>query len=187
MKKHTILYLLCFNFLSCSLFAQTPKNDEPNAVNYSTSSYNTAIFNAVYSKRYFDSTYTPTKAEIDLAERALSRELSKLNKPLIHQDPRQPIHRTLLRYNRQYFGYFNEKGQKILYINALHRDKSDSYMDSFLTKKIIFPFGGSHFWNISYNLVENKLFEFNVNTKEVEIETKSEIETEEEKDQTVVE
>lgn len=162
-NKHLVFSI--FLMTGLSLFSQIPPTKPQNSVSYKTTSYNTAVFNAAYSKNYYDSTFTPSEDQIDKAEKALSRDLRKLNKDLEHQNPRSPIDRILMKYNRQYFGYINEDNHKILYINALHRDNDSTYIDQFFHKKITKIYGGISFWNVSYNITENYLFDFNINSK----------------------
>jgi hypothetical protein len=71
------------------------------------------------------------------------------------------IHKNLKKYKRQYFGYINEKGEKILYINSLW--KKNEKETKWLQQIIMVSDGGSHYWNIEYNLETEELENLKVN------------------------
>ena len=108
--------------------------------------------------------YTPSVSDIIMAERILKEQLGKINKKtLMNQGKGCPIiHRKLSRYKRQYFGYINKSGEKIIWINFIWDKKKDS-LKWWNTEVIYILDGCSYFWNIKVNLSTENLFELIVN------------------------
>ena len=89
-------------------------------------------------------------------------DLKEVNKDLINQSSTPIIHRKLKKYKRQYFGYIDGNGDRILLINCFwSKNRSDS--EIWLRNRIIVNDGGSYYWNIKFNLDKNALFELVVN------------------------
>lgn len=131
---------------------------------YNTTTYKVAIFPASYSQKLHDNPFKPTKKEVDKAEKALSRNLMILNKERKSQTRAFVIHKQLMRFNRQYFAYKNENGDQILWINAYFTERDhDKHAADFLVRKVTVPFGGSHYWNVKYNLTTDTLFDLMIN------------------------
>jgi len=138
-------------------FSQTNKNDFVFKWHYN----NSALWISI------DSTlekFTPTIDEIELA-----KEMSKNHIDSLEQNRDSKIvkqYGKLLKFNnadyyRQYVGFIDNKGNKIIFINAVckgYGQKSD------LTKNWIFVLdGGSCFYQIKVDLTNKKCFDFSVN------------------------
>jgi hypothetical protein len=131
------------------------------AEHFKTKQFEVAIFPESSNEIMQQNRFTPTKEEIIKAENALKSKLKFINNLLINQSSTPIIHRNLKKYKRQYFGYINDKGERILYINSLW---SKSYKDNIWLNEIIWiSDGGSHYWNIQYNLETNELENLKVN------------------------
>lgn len=106
--------------------------------------------------------YTPTAEDIIIAEGILTEQLKRINASLMNQSKGCPIiHKNLKKYKRQYFGYINNSGEKIIWINLVWGNK-ESRLD--LDKKVRVVLDGcSYYWNIKVNLNEGKLFDLIVN------------------------
>lgn len=106
--------------------------------------------------------YTPTAEDITTAEEILTKQLKGTNTQLVNQRKGCPvIHENLKKYKRQYFGYINNSGEKIIWINLVWGNKENS---SDLDKKVRVVLDGcSYYWNIKVNLNEGKLFDLIVN------------------------
>ncbi|RED26770.1 hypothetical protein BD847_0695 [Flavobacterium cutihirudinis] len=110
--------------------------------------------------------FTPTSDEVTELEISLNENIEIINtnkfKPLIHKN--------LNNYNRQYIGFFNDKGEKIIYINFLWRENENQPFfnknkeDKWKTVCQYISDGGSYYWNIKYNLTNKTFFDFRVNT-----------------------
>lgn len=93
-----------------------------------------------------------TKQEVDSAEYALETGLKKMN---------FLIYKKLKKYKRQYIGYVDSNGHRILYINCLW--KKAEFSSNWLQDVIVVCDGGLWFWQIKFDLTTDKLFEFYVN------------------------
>lgn len=91
--------------------------------------------------------YTPTTDDVAAAEKLLKKDLQTINKNLINQIGSCPvIDKKLKKYKRQYVGFINDKGEKILWINFVW-DKR--LTESELSEDIISVQDGcSYYWNI---------------------------------------
>ena len=121
----------------------------------------------------FRDTYiTSTKNEIRLTETILKNQISKLNNPRVNQfRKRNYVDKNLNKYFRQYVGFINKNGDKVIHINfywdkfTLH-DRLKGYDDQRREYTSDFSMvldGGSHYWNINVFLTQNKLERFEVN------------------------
>jgi hypothetical protein len=160
--KKIVSLLLIFHVLIPSSFAQ--KDSSPTiAEHYETKKFNVAIFpgssrDAIEGGERF----TPTRNEVDSAEAALIKQLSEINSDHLNQTDSPVIEKNLSKYKRQYFGYINKKGEKILLINCFWK-RDAGYENTWLNEHIRVLDGGSFFWNIKYNLYTDTLFDLNVN------------------------
>jgi hypothetical protein len=142
-----------------------------------TKKFKATIFPSSYVFKSFDSIprFTPTRAEILETEKALARQIKSIVKagnakktPFVIKD-RKRIYRHLNCFNRQYFGYFNLKGEKILYIHAYYTgtwlDKLKYDMDSedCLTEYNGVFDGGASIWGIEFNLNTKTFLGFGTN------------------------
>lgn len=129
---------------------------------YKTNKFDIAIFPANYYDLIGEQRFTPTREEIDKAELALQNDLKNLNRDLINQSSSPIIHKNLSKYKRQYFGYIDKNGDRILLINCFwSKDKDD--LEHWLTGRIMVLDGGSYYWNVRFNLDKGKLFELDIN------------------------
>lgn len=108
--------------------------------------------------------YTPTKEDIIKAESVIERNLSRANKFLENQGENCPIiHKNLRNYTRQYLGFINNHGDKIIWINFIWKSKT---IEDNLSSDILFMMDGcSYYWNIKVNLNSKKLFDLHINGK----------------------
>ena len=152
-----------FSFLSnYSVIAQDSLYSSPS-VHYQTDEFNVSIFSE-NSVEIFPgkSRFTPSKEEINLAEKSLSTQLKELNSEKLNQSDSPVIDKNLRKYKRQYFGYIDKNGNKILFINCFwKREKEESLL--WLKERIRVLDGGSYFWNVKFNITKNILFDLDVN------------------------
>lgn len=152
--KNTYLFILCLIFLS-NLEAQ-----ELEAELYITTSYTVAIFPDSFPIKGKDKRFTPSREDVDKGEKALSRDLFMLNVKMENQDRDNLIHRRLLQFQRQYFGYINNEGERVIKIIAYVT--SDEEYPDFLTKERIIVSGTSDNWVVFYNMDKNELYDLSV-------------------------
>lgn len=106
--------------------------------------------------------YTAVEEDVLLAERMIKEGLAELNNPMTDQGDGCPvIHRNLKKYIRQYVGYVNTAGEKVIWINFLWKSGTDNQT---LTNEVVIVLDGcSHYWNIKVNLDKRMLYDLSVN------------------------
>ena len=159
MKRIKILFLLLL-----PLFAFCQTTDRAIAEHYQIKKSDIAIFPKDDGELIGGIRFTPTKEEVEKAENALRGDLKTINQQLVNQDGTNNnpiIHKNLNKYKRQYFGYINEDGERILQINALWRKSEHS--KNWLRNRVEVFDGGSHYWNVKFNLKTGELFDLSVN------------------------
>lgn len=105
------------------------------------------------------SRFSPTKEEIIKIEEFLKTRITDINKEHPNQfDKSEYLENNLSKYNRQYFGYINEKGEKIIYLN-LFKESIDCEMDA----ELIVLDGCSDYWQISFVADTQEFRDFSVN------------------------
>ncbi len=157
--KATIVLLMAL-LVSFKLYPQELSNDIID--HYITNDFECAIF--PLSKYPFDiGGYTPTRKDIDDAEKVLKSDLKRLNRKRINQGINNSpvIHENLQNYVRQYSGYIDKKGNKYLLIRFIWRTSAEEL--KWLEEEISIHDGGSYFWSIHYNIKKNKLFDLSIN------------------------
>lgn len=111
------------------------------------------IFNAMHQVLIMDEDkrYTPTEADIILTEKLIVEKIKELNKRQENQSHGCPvIHKSLRRYVRQYVGFINAKGEKVVWINFIWKDRvSDEELKEDI---VVVNDGCSYFWTIKVNL-----------------------------------
>ena len=159
MRTLTILTLVLLTAFKS--FGQTDTTFK-KADHYKSKQFDVAIFPANYLDLISGQRFTPTRLEIDQAENSLANNLKTLNNKLVNQSSTPIIHKNLHKYKRQYFGYIDKNGDRILLINCFWaKDKDDT--DRWLTSRIMVLDGGSYYWNVKFNLDKKQLFELDVN------------------------
>jgi hypothetical protein len=127
--------------------------------------YKGFIFPKEYKNEYFiqDSitSFTPSIEEVDTAEGILRQKIKVENNRRINQGGKCPVlHKKLSKYNRQYFGFLDKNGNKIIYINLIWGKSTPSYWD----KDIVIVFDGcSYYWNVKVNLENEEIYDLRIN------------------------
>ena len=151
MKYIIILFLTSFYYVKAQNVAE----------HFKTKLFEVAIFPESSYEIMPGKRFTPTKEEIFEAEKALKSKLKEANRNLENQYNSPIIHRNLKKYKRQYFGYINGNGEKVLYINSLWKKNEEE--TKWLQQIIMVSDGGSYYWNIEYNLNTDELINLSVN------------------------
>jgi hypothetical protein len=155
--KKTVLVALIF---LASVAANAQMKDSTAAWHYKTDNYDCAIFPMAYSTDIVHNTkrFTPGFPDIDKAEKAIAQQM------LTQRDTtkRLPdVYRHIKKYRRQYFGYTNNDGHKILYINMFWEE--DKYVKDWLKQMVMVQGGGSNYLSMKYDLTDNKLYDLQIN------------------------
>lgn len=176
MKNCRIFLLLLFVLTAGNTFAQIKTFTEKRSSMHTYIKGET-FEGVIFSKDFMlpfmaditkEKRFTPSIEDIDRAEMVLSKNLKSVNALQLNQGGiKGPvIHENLKRFVRQYFGYYTETGDKIIYISCLLKDnydntpaKSARWLDG-----VIFVLnGGSNYWQVQANLEKSNLFGLDVN------------------------
>lgn len=104
-----------------------------------------------------------TCSDIAIVESILKKKLKEINIKRENQNQGCPnIRKKLSRYTRQYFGFENQKGEKIVWVN-LFWDRNLS--EPARSELIMVNDGCSYYWNIEVNLSLETLSNLQVNGK----------------------
>ncbi|WP_295666825.1 hypothetical protein [uncultured Mucilaginibacter sp.] len=117
--------------------------------------------------------FTPGKTDIELVENCLRRGLDTLvstptynfsGKSMVDSIAGKTVFPNLTYYVRQYFGYVNEKGEKIILVNSFYQ-YSHIYADrKYWLKQMVNVYdGGKAFWHVKVNLHTEQLFDLYIN------------------------
>ncbi|RFM27670.1 hypothetical protein DXN05_13245 [Deminuibacter soli] len=101
--------------------------------------------------------------EIKVAEGILKNNLASLNANKVNQTDGCPnISKKLCKYRRQYFGFINSKGEKVVWINMFWNKE---FNDSSKHQLVSVSDGCSYYWNIEVNITTNTLSNLQINGK----------------------
>jgi hypothetical protein len=109
--------------------------------------------------------FTPSDHEIRLLEKSLLSNIDSLNRDKVNQGRNCPvINKNLKKYVRQYFGFINNKGEKIIFINFVWSKFDSSLIEKLGNEYVEINDGCSRFWSIRYNFSQDRFFDLMVNT-----------------------
>lgn len=116
------------------------------------------VFKSIENQK---SRYTPTVTDIEKAEKLLKEKLEKINTNRINQPDGCPvIDKKLKKYCRQYVGFIDGKGQKVIWINLFWNKE----LEKQAAKEIVnVQDGCSYYWNIEINIDSGDLYNLYVN------------------------
>lgn len=107
--------------------------------------------------------FEPSLQEVKKAEQLLANQIEELNKEKLNQRSEEcpVIDRNLNKYIRQYIGYINTSGEKIILINMLWAEDVD--YGGLDTEYILIFDGCSHYWKVKVNLSSGKVYDLEIN------------------------
>ena len=179
MRKLLLIFSISILIYSCGSEAKLFKVDQTKiGVNYKNT--RGTIFKSNYSDQNLylmntdsiKNTWTPNKEEIELAEKILKNQIKKINSKRINQLDNCPIiDKNMNSYFRQYVGYTNTKGERIIHINFYWDkysvwDKIRGFTDTRLEYDSDYALvldGCSRYWQIDVNLTNQKLNHLQIN------------------------
>ncbi|MHC8947728.1 hypothetical protein [Sphingobacterium hungaricum] len=117
--------------------------------------------------------FSPNVKEINTAEEILYAKIKSVNNPMYDQGDGCPIiHKNLNNYRRQYYGFLDNEGNKIIYVNLSwarysildrikghHKDISENWKK----ERVIVLDGCSYHWEIEINLTKKQLQNLSIN------------------------
>ncbi len=111
--------------------------------------------------------FTPYESTIKTFECNLSKKLAELAKDLPDQGKGCPSieKKRLNKYKRQYFGFINQNGDKILFVNFVWSKSNQIIIDKLSKDLVSVHDGCTRYWSIQYNLTKNEFYDLDVNTR----------------------
>lgn len=110
----------------------------------------------VFSKDYYVFGYSDKRCDLTLND--IKKSESIMHAFFAARHMKKIIRRE---YIRQYFGFLDENGHKIVYINLIRRRSAKQF--SMSTEYVSVYDGGDDFWNILIDLNEEKVINYNIN------------------------
>lgn len=160
MKCLTIMFVFCSLLTGCAQQLTSQYIQQKKYQGY--------VFPKEYSSKLLDlndlrERFTPSESDIEKAEAVLGAQIKAINKSLLNQTGSCPvIDKNLSRYKRQYVGYINQNGDKIIWINFVG-GKEIKNSDKLSQNIIVVLDGCSNYWNIKVNLSKVSLYDFYIN------------------------
>lgn len=108
-----------------------------------------------------DGRFTPEDADIAKAEKLMQKKIAYLNRYHENQEGKVPIiDEHLSKYERQYVGFTDIHGYRIIYINAIW----DAKMKGKLGRDVLRTTGGGpYYWSVKVNIDTEKVYGLTVN------------------------
>ncbi len=178
MFKHSNAFLLIIIFLPLILIRCNSRNtskidsqeykvakvDDSQNIILDTKDFSGVIFKYTSneSSKFHSKGFTPTIEEVFKAERIFQQclKVKKVGSDGMEIESRRIQHPS--KYLRQYFGCYNEKGDKMIFLNCLSKEiKSTS--DDWKNKQISTKDGGNNYFTILINITTQDCSYFMVN------------------------
>ncbi len=106
--------------------------------------------------------YTPTAEDVKRVETILSSNEEYLKQHQLDKSKGNPIiYKNLRKYIRQYVGFIDKSGDRILWINLIYRKDLD--LDKVSKDLVVVYDGGSYYWSICINVTKGNLYDMKVN------------------------
>jgi hypothetical protein len=179
MRKLLLQVIILTLLTGCKTSIITFQTSDPQKIGVKAAKFRGTVFDSTYSneKLYVHDhiafrKFTPTKHEIAAAERILKNQIKTVNERKPNQlGHKQYIDQNLNKYFRQYVGYFNKDGHRVIRIN-MHwgkytaLDRLKGYWDNrlqYTSDYSIVMDGGYRYWNVNVDLTTGTLYNFSVN------------------------
>jgi hypothetical protein len=176
MKK--LPFLLFIFFASLASAQRIIKSEEvtDHSIHIVGDEFEGIVFKENYYQRPGDTTeakikrYTPSNEDIILTEQLLKNQ----TKNKTYNGDKKYIFNNLKKYHRQYIGYFDQNGDKSIYVNCFPNDEEWALVKAKDGNKaldipkwyntIFWVFdGGKPFWQMRINLKTGKIESFSIN------------------------
>jgi hypothetical protein len=179
MKQSILQVVIATLLIGCKSSLMTFQTSDPQKLAVKSAKFRGTAFDSSYSneKLFLPATFTlnkftPTKEDIVLAEKILKQQIEKANHRKMNQFGRkQYIHRNLNKYFRQYAGFINENGDRVIHINFNWDrytvfDRIKGYWDDrleYISEYSVVMDGGYRHWDVNVNLTTKSLYNLSVN------------------------
>jgi hypothetical protein len=159
------LLYICFVFIYFPLIglSQRARNIEGKGYQgYIFSEHN----NALVGIEDQVSKFTPDLATVKIFEDKLCESMETLLHDVSEPNAGCPnIQRKLKKYVRQYFGFVNSEGRRILYVNFLWYKNARVFIKQIDNEYIQVSDGCTFYWNVKYDIENNRFYDFRVNSE----------------------
>jgi hypothetical protein len=110
------------------------------------------------------SRFTPTRQEVMKAEALINQELKGVSDSAAFKDADIGfIYKNLNGYIRQYVGFINASGAKVIWVNFMRTGRGwEEKLDKYV---IEVSDGGAGYWNVKVNLPENSVIQLRINCR----------------------
>lgn len=150
---------LTFILITLTIFSYQPECPERQVK--TESSYGIIMQNnsICYSIPKEASRFQPQKDQIITLEKELEINITEINKEHPNQlNKSDYLENNLSKYNRQYFGFVNNYGERIIFVNLFKET-----INCKTNEEIIVLDGCSEYWQIFYSMDSKKFDGFSVN------------------------
>lgn len=107
---------------------------------------------------------TPSNQDVERSEELIAKQLKTINTHLVDQGIKgcPVIHDNLNKYKRQYIGYKDNNGDKIMWINFFIAKDKESVKN--MKRQVIIVLDGcSQYWNVKINLDRDRVYDLHIN------------------------
>jgi hypothetical protein len=167
--------ILCFWLIAISALGQKMVGSErasDHSIHVVGDSFEGVIFLEDYDRRDKRHSFTPSTDEILKVEALLPKLLYTVKDEGDYAAGTNSFIRNNLKsYYRQYWGYTNDKGEKVVFVNCLSKSfvtNEEKYYGKkkglrWKTEEVMVFDGGKSFWRIKVNLTTQTQFDYAVN------------------------
>lgn len=164
MNKTILIFIISFLFASCKSTPFVEIKENENAYLIRNNNSIGEVYKDNFETNEIDKSlirFTPTIIEVNQAELILNKEF--LNKIKREVDGKF-IRKNLNNYKRQYLGYIDSKGEKIIFISFFLDKNIKKQEDQYWKEEYRIMFdGGASFWVAEINLKTSKVKNIFVN------------------------
>ncbi|MBW7676823.1 hypothetical protein [Chryseobacterium chendengshani] len=151
------------HLLTLLFFLTTFNKNHDNGYEIDFKCYQGYVFDTNTKVQFLNGTekrFVPTQKEIERTEKIIFERIPENKLAIFKQVNCPKIAKNLKKYNRQYIGYINSNGERIIWINFIWRKECPENWK----KEIIINIDGcSYFWQVKINLRVDEIFDFYVN------------------------
>ncbi len=176
MKLYTIYFLCLIISLPSALKAQKVLCTEKRSSQHTYvkgDSFEGVLFSKDFTFPFLENQsgeqrFTPTIEDVEKAEKLLfdniKAEYKNHSKHGASYGP--SVDKRLHNYIRQYFGYYTDEGEKVIFISCLVKtpyDFKNQQVPNWLKGAVLVINGGSNYWQVQANLYSNYIFNLQIN------------------------
>ena len=163
------LLIIAFAVYTANVFAQVVIKDKRasgHSIHIWGSDFEGVTFKKNFEPFKSDSlgrrSFTPGREDIESAEALIRRNIDTAQCAIYGTGNELAKHLTC--YTRQYFGYTNKRGEKVIWVNCFYKyGHIYPHKKEWLKKKVFVYDGGMAFWNATINLHTRAVYDLWIN------------------------